>query len=238
MVRKFTNRGFRWNMTTSKTIRQELLKKMATPTIYKRIKAVKKKTGNSISKEIAVDVVASLEGVDVHSILKKEGRDEELKDFRDTMAKFDFGNGVAVKRPVVISGNSENREEKSPYDLPLAKYGIDSELIKDCKIQQPYRKAVSEALLTLETRIRSTLGLPDTYTGAALITEAKTKGVFKRTVPAEEEGLYFLFMGAIKWLRNPTGHRKVEYSKEDAVKIVLFTDHLIKLFDDLFNKRI
>lgn len=225
-------------MTTSKTIRQELLKKMATPTIYTKIKSVKKKTGNSISKEVAVDVVASLEGIDVHSILKKEGREEELKEFRDTVAKFDFGNGVAVKKPIIVNSNSENREEKSPYDLPLSKYDIDLELIKDCKIQQPYRKAVSEALLTLETRIRSTLTLPDTYTGAALITEANKRGIFKRTVAAEEQGLYFLFMGAFNWLRNPPGHKKVEYTKEEAIKVVLFTDYLIKLFDDLFNNRI
>lgn len=225
-------------MTTSKTIRQELLKRMATPTIYKKIKEVKKKTGNSISKEIAVDVVASMEDIDVQSILKKEGREEELKDFRDVIAKFDFGNGIAVRRPIVVGGNTENKEERSPYDLPLAKYEIDSELIRDCKIQQPYRRAVSEALLTLETRIRSLLNLSDTFTGAALITEAKNRNVFKRTVPAEEEGLYFLFMGAIKWLRNPPGHKKVDYSKEETIKIVLFTDYLINLFDDLVNMRI
>lgn len=225
-------------MITSKKIREELLKRMAQPTIYTKIKDVRKKTGNSISKEVAVDVVAALEEINVYDILKEEGRENELKEFRDVMAKFDFGNGIAVKKSVVVNGNSENKEEKSPYDLPLTKFNIDSELVRDCKIHQPYRKAVSEALLTLETRIRSTLELPDTYTGAALITEANKRGIFKRTVTAEEQGLFFLFMGAFNWLRNPTGHKKVEYSKEDAVKIVLFTDFLLNLFDDLVNKRI
>lgn len=225
-------------MTTSKSIRQELLKKMAQPTIYKKIEAVKKKTGNSISKEVALDVVASLEDIEVHDILKKEGREEELKEYKDVMAKFDFGNGIAVRKPVIVNKTDENKEEKSPYDFSLAKYSLDPELVDDCKIQKPYRNAVSEALLTLETRIRSTLGLSDTYTGAALITEANKRGVFKRTVPAEEQGLYFLFMGAFNWLRNPPGHKKVEYTKEQTLKVVLFTDYLIKLFDDLVNKRI
>lgn len=226
-------------MTTSKTIRQELLKKIAQPTIYKRMEAVREVTGKSISKEVAIDVVASQERIDVHSILKNEGRTQELDEFRDVMSKFDFGKGK-VKRQIVKldNQNNENKEEKSPYDFPLSKYNIDAELIKDCKIQQPYRKAVSEALLTLETRIRDTLRLDETYYGENLIKEAKNKGVFQRKIKAEEDGLFFMYMGAIKWLRNPSGHRKINYTKEDSIKVVLFTDYLIKRFDDLINKRI
>ena len=67
-------------MTTSRTIRQELERRIARPTIYTRIKAVRKKTGNSISKEVAADVVASLEDIDVHTILKNEGREERVYD--------------------------------------------------------------------------------------------------------------------------------------------------------------
>lgn len=226
-------------MTTSKIIRQELLKKIAQPTIYKRMEAIREIAKKSISKEVAVDVVASQEGIDVHSILKQEGRDKELEEFKDAISRFNFDNGeIKRKQQVIPTEENGTKEEKSPYDLPLTKYKIDSELIRDCKINQPYRKAVSEALLTLETRIRSTLSLPDTYTGAALVTEANKRGIFKRAVAAEEQGLYFLFMGAFNWLRNPPGHKKVEYTKEEAIKVVLFTDYLIKLFDDLFNKRI
>ncbi|MDP9305835.1 MAG: TIGR02391 family protein [Thermoproteota archaeon] len=202
-----------------------------------KIKEVKKKTGNSISKEVAIDIVASAEGIDVHPILKDEEREEELKEFREIISKFDFGSKVASRKSVVANFNSE-KVERSPYDTPLAKFKIDSELVSDCKIHKPYRKAIGESLLILETRIRSTLNLPESYTGASLVAEAKKKGVFKRTVVAEENGLYFLFMGAFLWLRNPTGHKKVQYTKEEAIKVVLFTDHLIKLFDDLFNKRI
>ncbi len=228
-------------MTTSKKIRSELLKKIAQPTIYKRMESVRKTTGKSISKEVAVDVVASQEGIDVYSILKEEGRIEELTEFKDTRAKFDFDNGNGKVKRITKNDfidKNENYLDRSPYDYVLSKFNIDEELVADCKIQKPYRKAVSEALLTLETRIRSTLGLPDTSTGADLVTKAKKQGVFRRTVPAEEEGLYFMFMGAFKWLRNPSGHRKINYTKEDAIKIVLHTDYLIRLFDDLVNKRI
>ena len=225
-------------MTTSKKIRSELIKKMAQPTIYKKMESIRKIAGNSISKEVAVDIIASQEDIDVHSILKTEARTEELDEFKDALSKFDFGNGQVKRKPEKDNEQRKETVEKSPYDYLLSKFNIDAELVTDCKIQKPYRKAVSEALLTLETRIRSTLNLSDTFTGAALITEAKKQGVFKRAVPAEEEGLYFMFMGAFKWLRNPTGHRKINYTKEDSIKMVLYTDYLIKLFDGLVNKRI
>ena len=47
-----------------------------------------------------------------------------------------------------------------------------------------------------------------------------------------------LFRSAVMWIRNPPGHRKVNYDKESALKLVLYADYLIKLFDDLKNKRI
>lgn len=223
-------------MTTSKLIRHELLKKIAQPTIYKRIGVVRKKALNSISKEIAIDIVAAQEEIDVHEILKKEGRGNELEEFKNAIAKFDFG--INLPKRQLAHQPAEKKDERSPYDTPLAKYDIDSELVRDCKMQKPYRKAVSEALLTLETRIRKKLGLDDTFYGTALISEAKKMGAFDRKVSAEAEGLFMLYMGAIKWLRNPSGHRKIEYSKEDALKIVLFTDHLIQLFENLVDKKI
>ena len=225
-------------MTTSKKIREVLLNKMAQPTIYKKIEVVRKIAGNSISKEVAVDIVASQEDIDVHSILKKEGRTQELDEFKDALSKFDFGNGQVKRKPEKDKDQKKETVEKSPYDYSLSKFNIDAELVADCKIQKPYRKAVSESLLTLETRIRNTLGLDETYYGEKLIAEAKAQNIFKRKLKAEEEGLYFMFMGAFKWLRNPTGHRKINYTKEDSIKIVMYTDYLIKLFDDLVNKRI
>ncbi|PJE81517.1 hypothetical protein COU58_02045 [Candidatus Pacearchaeota archaeon CG10_big_fil_rev_8_21_14_0_10_32_42] len=55
---------------------------------------------------------------------------------------------------------------------------------------------------------------------------------------AESKGLYFLYSGAIMWLRNPPNHKKLKYGKEEAIKIILFTDYLIKLFDELYNTNV
>jgi len=221
-------------MVTSKIIRAQL-SEMPTSTIYSRKDAIKKKTGNSISDEVALDILASQEGIDVYDALKKEGRNGEIEQFRDAISKFDFDGKIPLRKRV--NQPPELKPDRSPYDIPLAKFGLDEELVRDCKIQKPYRKAVSEALLTLETRMRNKLNLPDSCVGVALIDEAQRKGVFKRSVRSEEEGLTMLYRGAIMWLRNPSGHRKTEFTREDAVKIVLFSDYLIRLFEEMVSKK-
>jgi hypothetical protein len=35
------------------------------------------------------------------------------------------------------------------------------------------------------------------------------------------------------WIRNPSAHKKIAYTKEEALKIVIFVDYLIKLFEGL-----
>jgi Protein of unknown function (Hypoth_ymh) len=219
------------------TITHELLKIMPSRTMYNRMNKMKKIARYSISNKVAFDVVASLAGIDVQKILsKQDDGSQELADFKDAMSRFDFESGE-VKRNKVVKPE-KRKDAKSPYYIPLGKYEIDRELVKDCRIQYPYRKPVSEALLTLETRMRKTLKAGDSVTGISLVSEADKQGVFDRSVQLEHDGLNLLYRGAFLWFRNPQGHRKVEYSKEDAVKIVLFTDYLIRLFDDLHNKKI
>lgn len=128
---------------------------------------------------------------------------------------------------------STNTEIKSPYDFSLKQYEVDEELIRDCKLIKPYRAAVKEAMLTLETRLRNELNLDPSLTGQDLIKEANKKDLFKQKVESQTHGLYFLFCGAILWFRNPPSHTKVDYRKEDAVKIILFIDYLLKLFEIL-----
>lgn len=218
-------------MTTSKLIRDQLMAKMPERTLYNRIKAIKKKAYNSISDDVALDVLADQEAIDVYSILKKEGRTEEIVEFRDAVSKFNFNGKMQTRKSSDLP--SEPKDERSPYDLPLTKYELDPELANDCRMHPPYRKAVSEAFVTLETRMKKTLNLPDSCIGVEVVEEARKKGVFKSSVPAEEQGLNMLYKGVIMSIRNPAAHRKVEYTRDDAMKIILFTDYLIRLFEDL-----
>ena len=121
-------------------------------------------------------------------------------------------------------------------NFPLSAFNLHAGLTEDCGpvFKKPFRSAIREALLNLEEKIRAKIGSDED--GHNLITEAKNKGVFKRNKSSESTGLYFLYSGAIMWLRNPPNHRKLKYGKEEALKIIVFTDYLIQLFDQLCSE--
>lgn len=174
-------------------------------------------------------LIAAEKGIKISKYIK----DEILLNKVDELMKRDEDQDNRVQKPkhkIFI----QKVKVGNPYNYPLSKFNIDEELIKDCKIVKPYRSCIREALLTLETKIKQKLKV--SKNGKALIQECKVRGVFKREEPSEEEGLLFLFLGSILWLRNPPSHNKINYEKEDAIKIILFTDHLIKLFYDLCKK--
>jgi hypothetical protein len=81
----------------------------------------------------------------------------------------------------------------------IREWNLDKELIRDCfPLKEPYRNQASEALLTVETRMRKILKLHSSRVGVDIIDDALRLGVFKRSV----------------------------------LKIILFSDYLIKLFED------
>jgi hypothetical protein len=112
----------------------------------------------------------------------------------------------------------------------LDQLDIDPIIKKDCfPLRKPYRTHVGEAYLTLENFIKQELKLPDGLFGIDVVSEAQKRGLFNRSVEAERDGLNLVFRGAILWLRNPAHHRKEDMPKEDALKMILFADYLIKL---------
>ncbi len=79
---------------------------------------------------------------------------------------------------------------------------VDPEIIRDCfPLRRPFRTHAGEAYLTLENVIRRELQLPDTVFGAAVVSSARQKGVFNRTVPSETEALVQLYNSAFLWYR-------------------------------------
>ena len=224
-------------MAISKFVKEQMDKsRIPYQTFHTRKRSYRKKTNNAISSETALYIAAAKEGIDIHKFLKKENKIKELEDFQHACATYDFDNNEMKRRH--ITKNIQTKEnEKSPYDLPLTVYCLDDGLTNDCKIRKPYRNAVKEALLTLEERMRTKLNVDESIHGVDLVSEAQKQEIFNRNNKGEQEGLQLLYRGAFQWLRNPPGHRKIEYSKEDAVKIVLFSDYLIRLFDDLCNNK-
>ena len=222
-------------------IMTEIYKEISKSTTYRRIRQIRQKTQNSISQNTAAYVLASKLGIDVYRILKNER--DELSKFQQALDRVSSMDQKTIKEPRALkSPKSDNRrkitQKRMPYDYPLSNFELDDDLIKNCKIRPPYRTAVREAALALEVRIRNKLKLDSRYFGKKLIQRAKDMGTFDRPLSSESEGLYFTYAGAVQWLRNPPEHQQIEYTKEEAIKIVLYFDYLIKLFDNLVTKNI
>ena len=81
----------------------------------------------------------------------------------------------------------------------------------------------------MENFIKQELELPDHLVGIDVVSEAAKKGLFNRPVNSERDGLNHVFRGAVLWLRNPAHHRKGDIPKEEALKMILFADYLMKL---------
>lgn len=191
--------------------------------VYSAIRRKETVFKNSIKPDIACYLVATDKDIKISRYLE----DSELSKVNKLLEI-----SPLIRRPVIKKDEITIKEIKeiNPYNLSLSIFNIDNELVKDCKLVKPYRGCIREALLTLETKIKNKLEINKSLTGRKVITECKRKGVFKRQDKSEEEGLYFLFCGAILWMRNPPSHKKLKYSKQEAIQVILFTDYLIKLF--------
>ncbi len=139
----------------------------------------------------------------------------------------------------VIQKTKNNQENKiiDPFTIPLSKFNISSDLAKECKIKKPYSKEINHAILNLEDFMRQKMNLDESIFGKGLVEEAKRKGIFSRKLESESQGLYFLYMSAILWLRNGGFHKKKNAEKDECFKIIMFVDYLIKLFDKLYDEK-
>lgn len=119
-------------------------------------------------------------------------------------------------------------------DSMLQDWELDKELIRDCfPLKKPYRNQASEALLTIETRMKKKLKLKSSLVGVDIVSEAAKLDVFKRDIISQGDGIQMLFRGSVLGIRNVLGHNKPKMEKEEAIKIILFADFLLKLFETL-----
>lgn len=196
-------------------------------TIRDQISRFKIKECQGCTQNGAAYILGLIKGIKIWGKLTKEDKERLPSNVPEIVRRYKNPSFIKKEKVTIV----KRTKEKSLYNYPLSKFNIDKELVQDCKIIQPYRACIREALLTLETRIQDKLKIHET--GKRLIQECRKRGVFNRINTSEEEGLFFLFMGAILWLRNPPSHKKLKYDKEEAIKIILFTDHLINLFEKL-----
>lgn len=123
-------------------------------------------------------------------------------------------------------------------DSMIQDMDLDKELIRDCfPLKKPYRNQAGEAMLTVETRMKKRLKLKRSRVGIDIIDDARRLSVFKRKGSlSEEQGIELLFRGSVLGIRNILSHNKPKMNKEEAIKIILFADYLLKLFETQCKK--
>jgi len=98
-----------------------------------------------------------------------------------------------------------------------------------------YDTAVFAAYKEVEIRVRVAAALPPESVGTILMRQAfdpKTGPLADATQPtAEREAAAHLFAGAIGLFKNPSSHRTVEYSPEEAADLIRFANYLISWVD-------
>ena len=186
----------------NKKIMVEICKQTSKSAAYRKISKIQQKAGHSISRDVSACVLASQLDIDIYKLLQDD--EKQLSKVQHALSIFNFENRKDA-RQLKQNGSEKKSTKDTPYDYPLSKFNLDTELVKNCKIHPPYRAAIKEAALVLETRIRNKLKLGPEYTGVSLVKKAKQEDLFKRPVISETEGLFFTYMGVFQWIRNPSG---------------------------------
>lgn len=108
-----------------------------------------------------------------------------------------------------------------------------------------YDTAVFQAFREVEVAVRAAGNFPAELVGRELMREAfrpanpgslssKTGPMTDTSLPvAEQEGMMFLFLGAISLYKNPQSHRNVPTEAIDAAEVIVFASHLLRMVERL-----
>lgn len=104
--------------------------------------------------------------------------------------------------------------------------------------QGSFDRAVNQATLVLEDRIRTKAGLQnENIVGKDLVNKALNADVTKAIIvisddPQEHEGIGHICRGIVGAFRNPTHHQLLDhYKREDALRLCGFIDQLLSIID-------
>lgn len=117
----------------------------------------------------------------------------------------------------------------------------DEELKKRCSdlltARDSFDRAINQATLVLEARIRNRAELPQDLIGKGLVDKALSSDISKALLvvsddPQEHEGICHICRGIVGAFRNPTHHRLLDhYTREDALRLCGFIDQLLSVID-------
>ena len=101
--------------------------------------------------------------------------------------------------------------------------------------QGSYDTAVMEAFKQVEIAVREAGGYNKEDIGANLMGKAFNENTGSLTDPNqhpdEQKARMLLFRGAIGAYKNPSSHREVEFTPEEAAEIIIIASHLLRIID-------
>lgn len=166
-----------------------------------------------------------------------EGTDRKIGLIKNLM-----NTGLMSKVPSeeIMGKVSERREPSS--SVPII---IDGELQRTLrKISNDTSendRAIDDALTILEDRIRNVSKLLPSDYGERLITKAlhPNNGVLIISdIANEQDGFWKTYDGFLKAFKNPSSHRRIKYTKNEAIQIVQFADYLIGLLQKARQRQV
>ncbi|KAF0247026.1 MAG: hypothetical protein FD180_143 [Planctomycetota bacterium] len=155
--------------------------------------------------------------------------------------------GIVVPRPgdhggfMVFSRRAESIKSKPDLDAYRMARAFPAgclEVVLESKVRPiflrgDYDVAVFQAFKEVEVRVRDKAKLPAACLGADLVRTAFNPKSGPLTdaglVDSEREAISHLFAGAIGAVKNPGSHRKVTMGAQEAVDLIHFANHLLRI---------
>ena len=149
---------------------------------------------------------------------------------------------IATPRGREVRDHQGLRQLISNEQLP--EHFLHSEFVVNVRplfLQSRFETAVFEAFKTLEVAVRTAAGLGDDAIGVPLASRAfhPEEGPLTDTTleKGERVALMSLMAGAIGSYKNPSSHRRVAITAEEARDMIILASHLLKIVDTRAAKR-
>ena len=137
----------------------------------------------------------------------------------------------------ILHVNEPNEVDRSNSDF-LPKCQLDPIIAQKVRLnflQGDYDTAVFQAFKQIEVAVRNSGNYEETDIGVPLMRKAFHADTGNLTnpnqQPAEKEAIAHLFAGAIGYCKNPSSHRDVEITTEEAVELIGLASYLLRIVD-------
>lgn len=157
---------------------------------------------------------------------------DELAKGRSTI----FGEDLrkAIESIFLHTHTHSECEQVDGFEVPIVDVELRGRCIDLLSGENSFDRAVSQATLVLESRLRDLGGEPSTTVGVALVNKLINADPNKSLVVfsghnSEQQGFADLVRGVFGVYRNPGAHRIIEYELIEAVRACILVDSILKM---------